>query len=55
MSIQEIVAIVDRSGSMIGKEEDTIGGLNSLISDLKENKNNEIIKFSLKFFDTQEI
>ena len=54
MSIQEIVAIVDRSGSMIGKEEDTIGGLNSLISDLKENKNNEIIKFSLKFFDTQE-
>lgn len=54
MSIQEIVAIVDRSGSMNGKEEDTIGGLNSLISDLKQNKNNEIIKFSLKFFDTQE-
>ena len=54
MSIQEIVAIVDRSGSMNGKEEDTIGGLKSLISDLKQNKNNEIIKFSLKFFDTQE-
>ena len=54
MSIQEIVAIVDRSGSMNGKEEDTIGGLNSLISDLKQNKNNEIIKFSVKFFDTQE-
>ena len=24
--IQEVVAIVDRSGSMSGKEEDTIGG-----------------------------
>ena len=26
--IQEICAVIDRSGSMIGKEMDTIGGIN---------------------------
>ena len=49
--IQEVVAVVDRSASMIGKETDTIGGINSTIQELKNNKENEIIKFSLKFFD----
>ena len=49
---QEIVAIVDRSGSMSGKETDTVGGINATIDELKNNKTeNEIIKFSLKFFD----
>ena len=50
--MQEIVAIVDRSGSMAGKEEDTVGGINATIDELKNNKNeNENINFSLKFFD----
>lgn len=52
--IQEVVAIIDRSGSMSGKESDTIGGINSTIEELKRNKGNEIIKFSVKFFDHQE-
>jgi len=52
--IQEVVAIIDRSGSMSGKEADTIGGINSTIQELKSNKSNEIIKFSVKFFDNQE-
>lgn len=52
--IQEVVAIIDRSGSMCGKEADTIGGINSTIEELKSNKGNEIIKFSLKFFDNYE-
>ena len=52
--IQEVVAIIDRSGSMSGKEADTIGGINSTIEELKSNKSNEIIKFSVKFFDHQE-
>jgi len=52
--IQEVVAIIDRSGSMSGKESDTIGGINSTIEELKSDKNNEIIKFSIKFFDHQE-
>ena len=26
--IQEVVAIIDRSGSMSGKEADTVGGIN---------------------------
>jgi uncharacterized protein YegL len=52
--IQEVVAIIDRSGSMAGKEADTIGGINSTIQELKSNKVNEIIKFSVKFFDDRE-
>ena len=52
--IQEVVAIIDRSGSMCGKEADAIGGINSTIEELKSNKSNEIIKFSVKFFDHQE-
>ena len=28
-NIHHVVAIVDRSGSMAGKEEDTIGGINT--------------------------
>jgi len=52
--IHEVVAIIDRSGSMSGKEADTIGGINSTIEELKNNKGNEIIKFSVKFFDHEE-
>ena len=53
--IQEVVAIIDRSGSMYGKEVDTIGGINTTIEELKKNKNeDESIKFSLKLFDNEE-
>lgn len=52
--IQEVVAIIDRSGSMAGKEKDTIGGINTTIDELKKNKKDEIIKFSVKFFDHEE-
>ena len=52
--IQEVVAIIDRSGSMAGKEIDTINGINSTIEELKKNKKDERIKFSLKFFDNKE-
>lgn len=52
--IQEVVAIIDRSGFMCGKEKDTIGGINATIEELKRNKENDIIKFSLKFFDHEE-
>jgi len=52
--IQEIVAIIDRSGSMYGKESDTIGGINTTIQELKDNKKDDTIKFSLKFFDHEE-
>lgn len=50
--IQEIVAIIDRSGSMMGKEEDTIGGINTTIKELQNNKEKDtIINMSIKFFD----
>lgn len=53
--IQEVVAIIDRSGSMSGKESDTIGGINTTIEELKKNKTKEeTIKFSVKFFDDRE-
>ena len=52
--IQEIVAIIDRSGSMFGKEEDTIGGINTMITDIKSTKEDTKINFSLKFFNDSE-
>lgn len=58
--IQEVVALIDRSGSMTGKESDTIGGINATIDELKQNKVDEngnstsIVKFSIKFFDHEE-
>ena len=54
--IQEVVAIIDRSGSMMGKEEDTIGGINETFRILRESKKpNEIIKISIKLFDHEQI
>ncbi len=54
--IQEICAVIDRSGSMIGKEEDTIGGINETFRVLRETKQpNEIIKISIKLFDHEQI
>ena len=37
MNKQEVVGILDRSGSMAGKEADTVGGINSMIKELKNN------------------
>lgn len=54
--IQEICAIIDRSGSMAGKELDTIGGINETFRVLRETKQpNEIIKISIKLFDHEQI
>jgi len=51
MTKQEVVAIVDRSGSMHGKVSDAVGGINASIYELKKNKNDDDILFSLKIFD----
>lgn len=54
-NIQEVVGILDRSGSMAGKEEDTVGGINSMIRVLKENADtSDIINVSIKLFDHEE-
>lgn len=53
--IQEVVALIDCSGSMYGKESDTIGGINSTIEELINYKiEDETINFSLKFFSDNE-
>ena len=54
-TIHEVVAIIDRSGSMAGKEQDTIGGINSTFHILRQNQDdNTITKISIKFFDNEE-
>ena len=56
MSTQEIVVIIDRSGSMRGKEEMTINGINTTIEELKSSDNATKINMSIKFFnDTEEL
>jgi uncharacterized protein YegL len=53
--IQEVVAIIDRSGSMCGKEQDTIGGVNSSFEVIKQDlKPNEQVNVSIKLFDHEE-
>jgi uncharacterized protein YegL len=52
---QEVVAIIDRSGSMNGKEEDTLGGINAAFEQLKnEQEKNTNINVSVKLFDHEE-
>ena len=52
---QEIVAIIDRSGSMSGKEEDTVGGINSALTIIKQDlKPGETVNVSVKLFDHEE-
>ena len=56
MTTQEIIGVLDRSGSMRGKEEDTVGGINTMINEVKKNKGeDDIVKVSLKLFDHEEI
>ena len=58
MPIQEVVAIMDRSGSMRGKEDDTLGGINAAITQLKEQRietqDTTTIRVSIKLFDHEE-
>ena len=57
MPKQKIEAIIDRSGSMAGKETDTIGGINTTIDQLKhdlEEEHNTEANLSIKFFDHEE-
>jgi uncharacterized protein YegL len=54
--IQEVVAIIDRSGSMSGKEADTVGGINSTLAIIKQDlKPDEVVNVSIKLFDHEEI
>jgi len=53
--IQEVVAIIDRSGSMSGKEADTVGGINSTLSIIRQDlKPDERVNVSIKLFDHEE-
>ena len=53
--IQEVVAIIDRSGSMCGKEADTIGGINATLEIIKQDlKPDEQVNVSIKLFDHEE-
>lgn len=55
-SKQEIHAIIDRSGSMSGKEKDTIGGIIACFNELKKKDENDLseIYFSIKQFDHEQ-
>ena len=54
--IQEVCALIDRSGSMAGKELDTIGGINETFRVLRETREpHEEIKISVKLFDHEQI
>jgi len=53
--IQEVVAIIDRSGSMSGKEADTVGGVNSTLNIIRQDlKHDEQVNVSIKLFDHEE-
>jgi len=55
MTVQEIVGILDRSGSMRGKETDTVGGINAMLSEVKKKHvEGDIVRVSLKLFDHAE-
>ena len=55
IKIQEVVAIMDRSGSMAGKIADSVGGFNSTLEVLREQmEDNTVINVSVKIFDNQE-
>lgn len=56
MSTQHIALVVDRSGSMAGKEADTIGGINACIEELKNQKEeSDEIFITLKWFDHEQL
>ena len=53
MKEQDIIFILDRSGSMSGIESDTIGGFNSFIKDHQKNKNTKVT--TILFDDQYEV
>ena len=53
MKEQDLVFILDRSGSMAGIESDTIGGFNSFINKHKKNKNTKVT--TVLFDDNYEV
>lgn len=55
MKTNEVVFILDRSGSMEGLEKDTIGGFNSIIKEQKENKEDGEVLVSTVLFDDERI
>jgi len=56
MTIQEVAACIDRSGSMSGKESDTIGGINVAINELKSSKaEGDTVRISINLFDHEQI
>tara|TARA_B110000483_G_scaffold238448_1_gene315108 strand:- start:2120 stop:2935 length:816 start_codon:yes stop_codon:yes gene_type:complete len=55
MKVNEVVAIIDRSGSMQGKVADSVGGFNSTLQILREQKEDDTkINVSVKIFDNEE-
>lgn len=55
-TLQEVVAIMDRSGSMAGKVADSVGGFNSTLDILREEQEDDtLINVSVKLFDHEEI
>tara|TARA_B100000780_G_scaffold97654_1_gene68138 strand:+ start:766 stop:1563 length:798 start_codon:yes stop_codon:yes gene_type:complete len=55
MNTQEVVAIMDRSGSMAGKIADSVGGFNSTLEVLREQMEDDtVINVSVKIFDNHE-
>ena len=53
---QDVAFVVDRSGSMVGKEEDTVGGINTALNEIKRTKtDDDTIRVSIKLFDNDEI
>jgi len=56
MTKQYCALVVDRSGSMAGKEQDTIGGINTCVQELKNQKEaGDEIFITLKWFDHEQI
>lgn len=55
MKTNEVVFILDRSGSMCGLEKDTIGGFNRILREQKENKEDGEVLVSTVLFDDQRI
>ena len=52
--LTEVVFILDRSGSMAGLEEDTIGGYNSML-DRQKKEDGEILISTVLFDDVSEV
>lgn len=55
MKTNEVVFILDRSGSMEGLEKDTIGGFNRILKEQKENKEDGEVLVSTVLFDDERI